>query len=300
MWVIMSSVEMGSSSSGSVETETMGSNIIRSSSLSIEVLEEGPTRSRHNAKGTAEAEAEDQAEGSAGSSSRAEGRDNPESDTNIAVEHKRLARKREFDPMLRPGYKWVHGEVRANYSRFRDDDSILNLLTFTKFLDGFPTDDNYPIGMSRCRGVESPNPDLVFLDKSKLLTPSFYVYDCWFRDLHVKLPFDDFIMSVLRVLNVAPNQLHPNSWAAMQVFKILCLGFGVTPTTPLFLFFYNCKPGWDAEEGYNVREGENESKARWISLSRIPRRDLLESFTSSYKHFKNGFFWIGIREGAKK
>lgn len=34
--------------------------------------------------------------------------------------------------------------------------------------------------------------------------------DCIIWDLHVSIPFDDFPMKVLRILNVAPTQLHPN------------------------------------------------------------------------------------------
>ncbi|RDY09221.1 hypothetical protein CR513_06446, partial [Mucuna pruriens] len=41
--------------------------------------------------------------------------------------------------------------------------------------------------------------------------PFFYFYDTLFLKLGVKLPFIDFEWSVLRVLNIAPTQLHPNS-----------------------------------------------------------------------------------------
>jgi len=41
--------------------------------------------------------------------------------------------------------------------------------------------------------------------------PSFYMYSCLFSDLHVSLPFDKFTMGVLRALNVAPTQIHPNT-----------------------------------------------------------------------------------------
>ena len=41
----------------------------------------------------------------------------------------------------------------------------------------------------------------------------FYIYMCHFSQLHVRLSLDDFAMGVLRLLNVAPTQLHLNSWA---------------------------------------------------------------------------------------
>ncbi|KAL2340300.1 hypothetical protein Fmac_008240 [Flemingia macrophylla] len=46
----------------------------------------------------------------------------------------------------------------------------------------------------------------------------FYMYDCLPRDLGVTLPCNDYTMSLLRIFNVAPSQLHPNSWALMQAF----------------------------------------------------------------------------------
>jgi len=43
----------------------------------------------------------------------------------------------------------------------------------------------------------------------------FYMYACMFTELHVRLPLDEFTMGVLRLLNVAPTQLHPNSWGSL-------------------------------------------------------------------------------------
>jgi len=40
----------------------------------------------------------------------------------------------------------------------------------------------------------------------------FYMYMCHFLQLHMRLSFDEFTMGVLRLLNVAPTQLHLNSW----------------------------------------------------------------------------------------
>jgi len=37
------------------------------------------------------------------------------------------------------------------------------------------------------------------------------MYMCHFIQLQIRLPFAEFTMVVLRLLNVVPNQLHPNS-----------------------------------------------------------------------------------------
>jgi len=50
-----------------------------------------------------------------------------------------------------------------------------------------------------CYGREEGEPDF------------FFMYSAFFTDVHVRLPLDEFTMGVLRILNVAPTQLHPNS-----------------------------------------------------------------------------------------
>ena len=65
-------------------------------------------------------------------------------------------------------------------------------------------------GDSVCHGREGHSHDF------------FYMYSTLISDWHVCLPFDDFTMGVLRVLNVAPSQLHPNSWASLQAFRLIC------------------------------------------------------------------------------
>ncbi|KAL9324147.1 hypothetical protein ACSQ67_009004 [Phaseolus vulgaris] len=49
-------------------------------------------------------------------------------------------------------------------------------------------------------------------------------------------------MGVLRILNVAPTQLHPNLWTSLRAFKIICDIFKIIPTPQLFLFYYNSGP----------------------------------------------------------
>ena len=70
----------------------------------------------------------------------------------------------------------------------------------------------------------------------------FYMYMCHFSQLHVRLPLDDFTMGVLRALNVAPTQLHPNRWAYLQAFCILCESLYLEPTSYAFLYFYDTRP----------------------------------------------------------
>jgi len=62
----------------------------------------------------------------------------------------------------------------------------------------------------------------VCMDRANAGPPFFYMYTCFFSDLHVSLPFDEFTMGILQALNVAPTQVHPNTWASLQAFRLLC------------------------------------------------------------------------------
>jgi len=79
-------------------------------------------------------------------------------------------------------------------------------------------------------------------DQEGVLEKFFYMYMCHFSQLHVRLSLDDFTMGVLRQLNVAPTQLHLNSWAYLQAFRVLCQSLYLRPSPHAFLYFYDMRP----------------------------------------------------------
>ncbi|QCD79167.1 hypothetical protein DEO72_LG1g2806 [Vigna unguiculata] len=115
----------------------------------------------------------------------------------------------------RAGYKWVAEDVRMQHSLFRWSwllKSWLNCIhVFERgvWRDIVALERVSAIGCV-CHGQEGASEKF------------FYMYMCHFLQLYVKLPFDDFTMGVLGLLNVAPTQLHPNSWAYLQAFRVLC------------------------------------------------------------------------------
>ena len=111
------------------------------------------------------------------------------------------------------------------------------------------------------------------------LTISFLFIILPFDDLHIILPFDDFTMGVLQILKVAPTQLHPNSWATLQVFCILCDIFKIIPTPQSF-----SRPS---------------SPVSWLSLSSRPRSICFAPFTTSYKIFKEKYFKIFVESNDR-
>ena len=64
--------------------------------------------------------------------------------------------------------------------------------------------------------------DRVYRERSSTEPPFFFRYNYLFSDLHVSLPFDTLTVSVLQAVNVALSQLHPNTWASMQAFHLVC------------------------------------------------------------------------------
>jgi len=112
----------------------------------------------------------------------------------------------------------------------------------------------------------------------------FYMYMCHFSKLYVRLLFDDFTMGVLRLLNVAPTQLLPNSWAYLQVFRVLCRSLYLQASAQSFLYFYDTWP---------------KSLTTWLSLISWPRTSRLEAFTQSSKHFKDGIFKVVVKEPGR-
>jgi len=112
----------------------------------------------------------------------------------------------------------------------------------------------------------------------------FYMYMCHFSQLHVRLPLDDFTMGVLRELNVAPTQLHPNSWAYMQAFRVLCQSLYLQPSPRAFLYFYDTRP---------------RQPTTWLSLVSHPSISRLDAFSQSFKHFKDNYFKVMVREEGR-
>ena len=120
---------------------------------------------------------------------------------------------------------------------------------------------------SVCHGREGHDQDI------------FYIYPCMFTDSNFCLPFDEFTMGVLRTLNVVPTQLHPNSWAALQAFRLLAEIFCLHPSPHVFLSYYSTRPS---------------RPIKWVSLVSQSHNVLFTPFSSSYKYLKDSFFKIII------
>ncbi|KOM49809.1 hypothetical protein LR48_Vigan08g063600 [Vigna angularis] len=145
------------------------------------------------------------------------------------------------------GYDWAPHEVRqissSFYHRrpFRDFASSVCLVKAAKDASHFK--------LVVCQMIER-----VCHGRENYPTDFFYAYATMFKDLKVLLPFSDFQMGVLRELNVAPTELHPNGWAFISYkdfkghfFKVVPLeagyqSFCFPDGQAKFLFYWTNNP----------------------------------------------------------
>ncbi|KAG2407532.1 uncharacterized protein HKW66_Vig0023540 [Vigna angularis] len=111
----------------------------------------------------------------------------------------------------------------------------------------------------------------------------FFMYVTFFTHLFIRVPFTKFQTAVLREVNVAPTQLHPNSWAAVQAFLAMCLAVGVTPTIPVFFYYFEVRPS---------------PSGGWVSFTSVRDKTLFRPFSDSFKNFKQHYFKMIINKAG--
>jgi len=113
-----------------------------------------------------------------------------------------------------PEIDWVDPKVTRITFAFTTETSVANFLERVPILKADASLDFFRV--EPCLSTET-----ICLGRSSSESPFFYMYSCLFSDLHVYLPFDNFTMGVLKALNVAPTQLHPNTWAVTYNPRLL-------------------------------------------------------------------------------
>ncbi|QCE03630.1 hypothetical protein DEO72_LG8g1655 [Vigna unguiculata] len=175
------------------------------------------------------------------------------------------------------GYEWVAMDVRTQYSIFWWLQLLKMWLNCTPIFEKGARRDI--VASKRVSAVEC-----VCHGREGVDEEFFYMYMCHFSQLHIRLSFDEFTMGVLRLLNIAPTQLHPNSWAYLQAFWVLCRALYLQPSPRSFLYFFDTRP---------------RSPTTWLSLISRSRINRLDTFTQSFKHFKDGFFKVVVKQGGR-
>ncbi|GAU48211.1 hypothetical protein TSUD_404980 [Trifolium subterraneum] len=110
----------------------------------------------------------------------------------------------------------------------------------------------------------------------------FYMYTHVLQTLHLWLPFNFFECQILRVMNVAPCQLHPNNWAFLKAFQVACEGLDLVPTAGVFFCFFHVK---------------NVSPHFLISISSQPNKGCFSLYASNFKNYEDTFVRFRCVEG---
>ncbi|GAU43738.1 hypothetical protein TSUD_365870 [Trifolium subterraneum] len=110
----------------------------------------------------------------------------------------------------------------------------------------------------------------------------FYMYTNVLQILRFHLPFMPFQCQILRTMNVAPNQLHPNSWAFVRAFEIVCESLELVPTVGSFFCFSQVK---------------NASSSSLVSLSSQPNQGRFILYASNFKNYRDTFVRFRGAEG---
>ncbi|KAK2415666.1 hypothetical protein QL285_038128 [Trifolium repens] len=114
---------------------------------------------------------------------------------------------------------------------------------------------------------------VVDVPRSDLVT--FFMYTKFIEHFHLFFPFTEFQKSMLRVLNVAPPQLSPNSWSFIKAYELVCYGLEIPePSVAVFFSFYQVK---------------NFLPQNVVPLSAQPNRGLFQLYSSNYKYYKDTF-----------
>ena len=110
-------------------------------------------------------------------------------------------------------------------------------------------------------------------------SPFFFLDQMVFKRVGLRLPFTSFERELLTKINTAPAQLHPNSWAFVRGFQILCRYLGIPSSVDAFLHFF---------------EVRKQGKSLWMSFSGVAGRIILTLFQNSFKGWKGKFFKVRV------
>ena len=111
-------------------------------------------------------------------------------------------------PPRHADYDWVDPCVIEHITLFRGSSFVHEFISRVTMLK--PDSPSNVVTVDSCSPSEN-----VCHSQEGAYQDFIYVYTCLFTRLHITLSFDEFIMGVLRILNVTSIQLHPNSCVAL-------------------------------------------------------------------------------------
>jgi len=153
------------------------------------------------------------------------------------------------------------GDDEQSYSSMYSDQARVNFFRSKNIVSSTGWEED--INLMPC-----PPGEIVCVLRPKGVKEIFHMYGAILEEFGVKIPFTLFQMDVLRLLNVAPTQIRPNSWAFICAFEILCEALDMILSVGAFFHFYSTK-GVD--------------KGSWVSISAHAGKKLFPPYASNFK-----------------
>ncbi|MED6213918.1 hypothetical protein PIB30_098097 [Stylosanthes scabra] len=138
------------------------------------------------------------------------------------------------------------------------DDAVLGAKSVVdeEFIKYFCQHHRYRVGSVEGKKyrVIAPGPE----DRACYVDPEgescIFLYEPIFTKVGIRVPFSEFKIGVLNECEIAPSQIHPNSWGFIRAYEIVCHEFGFP--TSLGVFFYLFK----------LTKPFSKDKQQWLSL----------------------------------
>jgi len=175
----------------------------------------------------------------------------------------------------RAHYPWASDELLAECSTLTTGEDVENHLGDPRVYKFNAFSSRHDSHIFVCQST--PGEPVCMDDRSSGGRPFFFLYQTVFKRIGLRLPFSGFERELLTEINVAPAQLHPNSWAFIRAFEILNGYLGLPPSVDIFLHFFEVK---------------KQGKSLWVSFSRVAGRIILTVFQNSYEGWKGKFFRV--------
>ncbi|MED6138443.1 hypothetical protein PIB30_074260 [Stylosanthes scabra] len=100
------------------------------------------------------------------------------------------------------------------------------------------------------------------------------------------VPFTEFQVEVLSEYEVAPSQIHPNSWGFIRAYEVVCREFGCPTSLNVFLYLFK------------LTKPFSKDKQQWLSLLAHQGRKVFEMNEESVRDFKNLYFKVVPHPGT--
>ncbi|MED6202827.1 hypothetical protein PIB30_109500 [Stylosanthes scabra] len=139
--------------------------------------------------------------------------------------------------------------------------------------------------------VPDVNERICFINHKAGEVPDWlWVYDYLFTRVRIRIPLTLFQQEVLRRGAVASSQLHPNSWAFIRSFELVCQALGLSVSWRLFFFFFKLT---------TPKNGNMDDSGRGFLSFRAHGKMKIFEFSDKSSNFKEMYFKISGAPGIQ-